>query len=494
MTKLLTENRRGAIKVLLGRFLVKKIFLFALILLSCSTSYQKKIAKTESLYFEQNFDEAVPEIRALATDSKDKDRLLYLMEAGVIFHSKGDYISSLKVFKEAEIISDTIQKSLSNQSYAFLLNDTKQYFRGESFERVMIKFYVALNHIMLDDFENAKRAFRRLDADLKDMKVFEDKYRQNLMARYLDAIISEQLGKYNDARVEYKNIIQLSSSHKSVLGDRYILALKEDDLEDIEKYKKGKKFVEAYDQNLNKIPYKKGLGEVIIINQAGKSVVKESRGRLMKDPKFAVPLRGAIEVSLRSSKSDLALPGVLAMLSTAENPIPVYKERDSTANKTVDIYINGVKKGKTKIYNDYSETAMKNFNDNYEKIVAKNVTSIATKVVAAAVTASAAGQSIKVNGKQKQMKNKNGGNIIQSIISLIAGLTTGAGVSATIEPDLRCWRLIPSNFQAKRIFLEPGVYDFDFKSVDGKNTNSYKEYKQIKITPDKPVFINFRSM
>ncbi|MCB1192764.1 MAG: hypothetical protein H7A23_15045 [Leptospiraceae bacterium] len=494
MTKLLSENKQGVTRVSLGRSVIKKTILFVLIFLSCSTSYQKKIAKTESFYFEQNFDKAVPEIRTLAKDAKDKDRLLYLMEAGVIFHSKGDYTTSMQIFKEAEIISDTIKTSISNQSYAFLLNDTKGFFQGESFERVMIKFYIALNNIMLGNLEDAKRAFRKLNADLKEMKFMEDKYRQNLMARYLDAIISEHLGKYNDARVEYKNIIQLNSSHKSILGDRYVLALKENDTEDINQYQDKQNLVHAYDKDLKKTIYKKGMGEVIIINQAGKAATKESRGRLMNDPMFAVPLRAAIETSLRANTSNLSLPGVLAMLSAAENPIPVYKTRDAQANKAIDIYINGNKTTQTELYNDYSETAIKNFNDNYEKIIAKNVASIATKVVAAAIAASAAGQSVKIKSNNRRGERESGNDLISSIISFLAGLTAGAGVSATIEPDLRCWRLIPSNFQVSRIFLEPGTYNFDFKPANGNKIKIPEEYKQVKVEADKPVFINFRTM
>ena len=51
--------------------------------------------------------------------------------------------------------------------------------------------------------------------------------------------------------------------------------------------------------------------------------------------------------------------------------------------------VNNQSVGDTLIMNDYNETAIKNFNDNYSGLIAKNIASIAVKIVAAAIAADA---------------------------------------------------------------------------------------------------------
>jgi hypothetical protein len=435
----------------------KLLICVLIIFVSCSKSYVDIIKEVETSLYSSDFEAAVPMIRDLVNESDTKDKLLYLMEAGVVLHSKGDYAASNKAFMQADQIADEINVSISKSAMAFLVSDVESNFIGENFERVMIKLYIALNYLCLNQPENAKRYFQKVEFELKDMKFSDAKYKQNLFARYLDAITSESLGKYNDARVQYKNLLEMDNDKKEILGERYILAFKENDTADLAKFSEGKVQVQSYNKNLSKIELSSELGELVVINQSGKAATKESRGNLIDDPKFMLPLRTAIEVSLRTQSSQgLTMSGVMAMLGTAENPIPVYKMRDRENEPTSTITINSKPITKLKKYNDFSETAISNYNDNYSSIVSKNVASIATKIVLAAVTSYAAGQAV--------AKRNDDNQLLGTAVSFITGLATGYAVASSLKPDLRCWRTIPSNFQAKRIFLEPGQYEISIKN------------------------------
>jgi len=85
----------------------------------------------------------------------------------MIFHTKGDYESSIKAFKEAEDLADNIKVSITRQGLSFLLSDNESNFTGEDFERVLIKFYIALDYIFLGKYEDAKIYFRRLELSSK---------------------------------------------------------------------------------------------------------------------------------------------------------------------------------------------------------------------------------------------------------------------------------------------------------------------------------------
>jgi hypothetical protein len=313
------------------------------------------------------------------------------------------------------------------------------------------------------------------------MKFSDAKYKQNLFARYMDAITSESLGRYNDARVQYKNLLEMDLDKKEILGERYILAFKENDVADLGKFSEGKSQVQSYNKNLSKIELSTELGELVVINQSGKSATKESLGNLVDDPAFMLPLRTAIEASLRTQSSQgLTLSGVMAMLGTAENPIPVYKMRDRENEPTSTISINSKPITKLKKYNDFSETAISNYNDNYSSIVTKNVASIATKVVLAAVASYAAGQAV-------SKKNDDNQQLLGTAVSFITGLATGYAVASSLKPDLRCWRTIPSNFQAKRIFLEPGQYEITIKN------NKSSINRTVTIEKNKTSFLAIRT-
>jgi tetratricopeptide (TPR) repeat protein len=466
---------------------MKKFFLyFAIFILgSCAANYKSIIRDTEKLYYSGNYKEAIPKIRTLATEADSKDQLLYLMEAGMIFHTQGDYESSNKAFKEAEGIADTIKTSVTKTGLSFLLSDNESNFKGEDFERVLIKFYIALNFIFLGDYDTAKIYFRRLDVELREMKFTEGKYKQNLCARYLDGILSETLGRYNDARVQYKNIYNIDPSFNSINGDRYVLAVKENDARDMASLSEFKRLVDSLDRNMNPVPYEKTMGEVIIINQAGKAATKESRGKILDDELFAGTLRAAIQTAVVSKGSGVTASGVIAGMSMAENPIPIYEERDPESAKPRSVLVNGKKIGSTIIYNNYSETAIQSFNENYTSIIAKNATSIAIKMVTAAVAAEAASRTLSAGKKKTEQQQ-----LIDGIIRLAAGAAAGYAVSQTVAPDLRSWRLLPSNYQIKRLYLKPGDYTIELPGAKLPDGNSKAK---VTVESGQPVFLNFRS-
>ena len=447
---------------------------------SCSANYIDVIKEVESNLYSQNYDKAIPIIRELVKEADSKDKLLYLMEAGVVLHSKGDYSASNKAFREADQIAETINVSITKSAASFLLSDNESNFIGENFERVMIKMYIALNYLCMGELENAKRYFQKLEFDLKDMKHSDATYKQILLARYLDAIVSENLGKYNDARVQYKNLLELDPNRRDILAERYSLAYKENDLNDMTKFSEGKFALPSFNSSLSRAELSPEMGELIIINEAGKTAVKESRGRLLDDQAFYLALRSSIEVAIRSgSYQGLSIAGVLALIGSAENPIPVYKMREIESAIEFNILINSKNITKMNKYTDYSDIAVKNYNENYNSILAKNVASISTKIVIAAVASYAAGQAVASRNDNNQL--------LGSAVSFVSGMATGYAIASTLKPDLRCWRTMPSNFQAKRIYLVPGDYEITIKS------NSKNFTKNVKVEKGKPTFIAFRT-
>lgn len=454
----------------------------ALILLlfsaACAGSYQKKIQGTEESFYSGDIDSAVAKITPLAQDSSSRDRLLFYMEAGVVYHTKGDYQTSNDILRRADEMAEEIKTSITDSTKAFLLSDREAAFQGENFERILIKYYLALNQVLLGDLENAKRTLRKLEADLKDMKYEDSAYKQILAARYLDALVSEELRAFNDARVQYKNLEIFGVDRTWVGGERYALAERSGDAGDKAK---------NAPYRLHPLEIKpassaqKGGGELVLLVQSGKAAVKASRGNLMNDREFAVALRVAIDVAILTHGKGLSTAGVIAMMGTAENPIAKFAPREADA--APGLMLDDVVLPAAQPLTDFDAIAEKNFNENYSSYINKNVASIATKIVVAAVAADAVAQ---------QLRKKDNG-IVGALGGLAVGLGAGGAVAATVKPDLRSWHMLPAKFSAVRVPLPAGSYRLRAASDSPNQIVFGLDNAMVEIKPGKKTFVSLRS-
>ena len=97
-----------------------KFLLFVILLCffigSCSSSYDSVLLKTENNFNAGNYKAAVDQIRDLVKDAGTKDKQLYLLEAGVILHTMGEYKKSNDAFNDADYIAETIKTSVSKEA------------------------------------------------------------------------------------------------------------------------------------------------------------------------------------------------------------------------------------------------------------------------------------------------------------------------------------------------------------------------------------------
>lgn len=468
-----TETRNGS-PFRRGGALLLIFFLSA-----CAGSYVKKVRATEEAFYTGDIDSAVALITPLAQDSESRDRLLFYMEAGIIYHNKGDLKTSNEILLRADEMAEQIKTSITGSVKTFILSDREGDFQGENFERVLIKYYLALNYTLMGDLEAAKRTLRKLEADLKDMKYEDAAYKQILIARYLDALISEELAQYNDARVQYKNLENFGVDATWLARERYVLASKSKDSADMAKYAAQKPELLEF-PGIRTPQDKKNPGELVVIVETGKAAVKASRGSLMNDQEFAIALRVAIDVAILTEGKGLSTAGVIAMLGTADNPIPKFAPRENIVAPALSI--ENVRLPAPQRMTDFDVISQKNFNDNYSSYINKNVASIATKIVIAAVAADAAARAIR--------KSDNG--IVGALGGLAVGIGAGGAVAATVKPDLRSWHMLPAGYEAVRVHLPAGIYRFSLSGTEGGLVVYGNDAQQVEIKPGKKTFVSLR--
>lgn len=159
--------------------------------------------------------------------------LLKWMERGSILHHKGDWRASLVAFEKAQKTADKLYtKSLSKKVLAAMANDTYDIFYGEVFERSMIYFYSALNHLLLyyqlgpptpqgrKELMAARAKVLAWDSYLKsirDNRLGQTVFKNDLLAKVLGGIIHETVDTVADRGIA----LQLYKDAKEILLKNY---------------------------------------------------------------------------------------------------------------------------------------------------------------------------------------------------------------------------------------------------------------------------------
>ncbi len=456
------------------------LFIMALALSCAGRDYREVMKEPEKLFYDGQYKEAarmlLPEV-----NTSGKDQILFMMECGYMLHMAKDYDNSNKVLLMAAKETEVKPISISKQVASLLSNERATNYRGEDYEKVLIHMYLGINFLLQKNYDSARVEFKAVNEQLSRIKKEDGsaKYKQNIMAKYLTAVAYEIIGEQDSseedlefAYIEYKQLLELDPA----------LALTKRDLQRVAKKLD---YMDEYDQWVQRFgrldTQPKDAGEVIMIFQTGRTAIKESRGKLLKDPMMHRYI--VITLNSRAAAAGVTIAAVLGTMSKAENPIPKLTPRTDRLSH-VNMVVNG-KMHRTWEMENISETAVNTMKDNYPRLAKKVAASIALKAIAS-VAAGAAAKGI--------TEKASGSGMFGSLMGLVAGVGTGAALFSSMKPDLRCWHTLPARLQLGRIFLKPGEYTLTLEYVAKDGEVSFQEEVPVKIEKDRKVFINRRSL
>jgi uncharacterized protein len=232
--------------------------------LGCAT-YQNKVAGPRNLIKQGQISEGIEKLRVLAEKPGD-DQLVYLLDYATALQIAGEYKLSNEVFLKADKLVDLNDfHSVSNITMATLGSETMIQYKGESYEKVLINAFLAINYLMLGEPDEALVEARRLNEKLIKMKMDgRAPYELNPFAKYLSALIWESDRKFDDAYIAFEESYKLDATNP-LIGKDLIRASRNARRD--ESYKKWK----AEFPTLKEDPswYDRSLGEVVIIFQQG---------------------------------------------------------------------------------------------------------------------------------------------------------------------------------------------------------------------------------
>ncbi len=188
------------------------ILLSILLLSACATYYTKSLKFQEYLTSGQL--EKADKI--LAEDKKaesGKNRLLYYFNRGYLSWLLGKPEESNTYFAKSEIIIEDQIKNYGQEALALVTNPTMKPYKPEDFEAVLVNFFMAMNYLKLNNYEDAVVECRRINLKLNQLndkyKDNKNRYQNDAFALLMMGLIYDANKNYNDAFIAYRNAYEV---------------------------------------------------------------------------------------------------------------------------------------------------------------------------------------------------------------------------------------------------------------------------------------------
>lgn len=205
--------------------------------MGCAT-YQNKVEKARHFLSSNQFESAQSHLLPLAQEESG-DQLVYLLDYATTLQISGQYQESNKFFFKAEKLAEEQDyHSVSRVTGSLLLNEEMKQYKGDTFERIFINAYLAMNFLELGDLDNALVETRRINDKYKLLRSEEKKsFELNSFAKYLSAMIWEADKKYDDAFIAYKEAYEIDPQIETIKEDLVRISKKAQRLDDYKRYK-----------------------------------------------------------------------------------------------------------------------------------------------------------------------------------------------------------------------------------------------------------------
>ncbi len=393
-----------------------------------------------------------------------KDRVLYYLDLGVLYHYNGEYQLSNEYLTMAEdAIDDLYTRSVSRAAASLLLNDNVLEYPGEDYEDIYANIFKALNFLNLNDFDKAFVEIRRINEKLN---VLEDKYKE----------LADAYQSADEAKVELE--IARSRFHNSILG-RYLSMLiyrTEGQLDSaaidynhiLEGWRQQSHIYDFPKPDLSTHLEISDKVKINFISFAGKSPYKRAFERRITTFENHMIVSGNEPVSFADT---IYWPG-LSKDYHFKFSIPFMRERESQVHR-VGVYVDNNYYGDLEKFEDIGNIAKETFTVKAPLIYLKSVTRTVVKGLVA-------------EKAKEEMSSRTG-----AIEGFLLRVATDVAVDVSENADLRISRFFPGKALIKEIEVEPGIYDIRVDYFDRFGNILYSDFQeQVKVTNNSLNLVN----
>ena len=452
------------------------IVIFSIIIISACATYYTKSIKFQDYLTSGQLEKAE---KLLASDKKaesGKNRLLHYFNRGYLTWLLGRHEESNTYLTKAEHIIEDQIKNYGQEALALLTNPSIKPYKAEDFEAVLLNFFMAMNYLKLNNYEDAIVECRRINLKLNRLNdKYDDnknKYQNDAFAHLMMGLIYEADKDYNDAFIAYRNAYNVyKSDYVSNFEMKIPRQLKYDILRTA--YKTGfYDEVRYYEKEFN-IDYKhkpNNGGEIIFFWLNGFGPVKSEWSINFTN----LPGSGGW-ITLVNEEYGLNFPFYIGNKSSSEKnafqqlrflrvAFPKYVEREPVYKSAVISTANG--KFELELAENINEIAYKTLHDRMLREMGNSLLRLATK-------------------KAIENAASNQDATLGTIVSITNALTEKA--------DTRNWQTLPYSISYARIPLEPGEHNIKLISRSN-NADSRSNEFTFNIKEGKTYFHYFHTL
>lgn len=432
------------------------IILLTLSIIGCATDLSQ-YEKTDNYLYDKDFVAASEVIEEAKEDQyEEKDRVLYYLDLGMLYHYAGLYDMSNTALSEAEIaIEELYTQSVGRGIGSGFGNDNTLDYSGYAYEDVYINIFKALNYIGLNQNSEALVEIRRVHIKLN---LLEDKYKEKVDSYYAEASQEESMAQptltqvnfYDDALARYLGAIlfRYERSYDSARIDAQMMT-------------------QAVTSQPHLYP-NSAPTEPIIFTEEGKVPLNIMAFTGLSPVKEAFTFYidsgyNAVNFSPADSNANYTSDDILGYSSMSFSGITSdfhmkfefpYMTRRGSSSDEVRIVIDG-QRYQLALIEDIENIAEQTFMQELPLIIAKTITRAVVKGVAKEVGTEAASDA---------MESEWGA--VGSVLGFLTGVVADVAVDATEQADLRISHYFPAHSYVQEITLEPGVYSIQVEYLN----------------------------
>ena len=379
----------------------------------------------------------------------------------MILHVAGQYQPSNTVLDQAEDdVERLYTRRATTETKAFLTNDSKLPFEGDSYEQTMINVVKALNYAAMGNWTEALVEARKIDHRLNvltDRTGVKEGYRDDAFARYLTGLLYEIAGDLNNAFIAYRKAYELYGAVQSWTHVALPPMLRADLLRMTEALHMTQEHAE-YKHAFPDVawqPYEvtKELGQIVLVSHNGWAPRKEDRmidvpvsldalNLVLISNAFGRPQRGT---NPGRQAADSVLYGLNGHVVRVAIPKLVPQKTQIASG---DVMLTG----QAGSFHAHTEL-MQNFTAVAERSLSDRLAGISVKAAARAVVKYSMAEGV------GQGARAAGGKDTGPLVGLIVGSLAKAWAVASEEADKRTWRTLPDEIQIARLWVPTGEYE-----------------------------------
>ena len=459
-----------------------------------------------------------------------------LMEEGLVWHEKKQWIKSIDAFSRAKEISRNLYtKSLKKKIKTIIANDTYDNFYGESYERSLIHFYLVLNYYLLSQRQKdtsshylLKARAEILDWDSWQTSIREERlgktvFKYDLLAKVFGGMVHENIGGTQEMAIA----LQLYKDAKEILFRNYNCY--EDFNDNFRKFKADysrlpsmnkkqvqEKYVSATERQMELIRFLNGKIENIkqkkkhnisLIFQNGLIPPKKpekyyySLVSAMKGNKSSIIQKIGVAVLTLFALEKLRLVpppenwtlgkfywgATLSQITMNEAAISFELPKVEKIGKAKKMVLHIFKKGKKILetplilINPMGDMAREAISEKNFWLYGRTGIRVALKHITAIVSSF-----LTYKAMSKDKKN----NFLARSIAVSQYLIASKAIAKSERADIRYWSSLPKEFRMVSLYLPKGEYDLKilfgekykdvgFVSIDGKKKKYFINYRTI---------------